>query len=329
MTNEKITRSYKDSLFRIVFREKKELLDLYNAINGTDYNDPDALIVTTIENVIYMGLKNDVSFLIEDVMNLYEQQSSWNPNMPLRGLFYFSNIYQGYIAEHHLDIYSSTLLKLPTPRYIVLYNGLKTEPDRQELYLSQAFMKPDGIPCLECTAQIININFGHNKELLESCRKLHDYSYFVAKVRDHLKEGLLLEAAVDQAVRFCIQNNVLKELLEKHRAEVTNVILEEYNEELHEKTLYEQGRAAGIQEGKAAGIQEGKAAGIREGKAAGIREGQAEALLRFLERRNGGPVSTELKTAILQESDPDQIAKWLDLVFDGISVQELEESIVK
>ena len=110
MTNEKITRSYKDSLFRIVFREKKELLDLYNAINGTDYNDPDALIVTTIENVIYMGLKNDVSFLIEDVMNLYEQQSSWNPNMPLRGLFYFSNIYQGYIAEHHLDIYSSTLL---------------------------------------------------------------------------------------------------------------------------------------------------------------------------------------------------------------------------
>lgn len=253
MTNEKITRSYKDSLFRMVFREKKELLDLYNAINGTDYNDPDALIVTTIENVIYMGLK--------------------------------------------------------------------TEPDRQELYLSQAFMKPDGIPCLECTAQIININFGHNKELLESCRKLHDYSYFVAKVRDHLKEGLLLEAAVDQAVRFCIQNNVLKELLEKHRAEVTNVILEEYNEELHEKTLYEQGRAAGI--------QEGKAAGIREGKAAGIREGQAEALLRFLERRNGGPVSTELKTAILQESDPDQIAKWLDLVFDGISVQELEESIVK
>ena len=282
MTNEKITRSYKDSLFRMVFREKKELLDLYNAINGTDYNDPDALIVTTIENVIYMGLKNDVSFLIEDVMNLYEQQSSWNPNMPLRGLFYFSNIYQGYIAEHHLDIYSSTLLKLPTPRYIVLYNGLKTEPDRQELYLSQAFMKPDGIPCLECTAQIININFGHNKELLE-----------------------------------------------KHRAEVTNVILEEYNEELHEKTLYEQGRAAGIQEGKAAGIQEGKAAGIREGKAAGIREGKAEALLRFLERRNGGPVSTELKTAILQESDPDQIAKWLDLVFDGISVQELEESIVK
>ena len=282
MTNEKITRSYKDSLFRMVFRGKKELLDLYNAINGTDYNDPDALIVTTIENVIYMGLKNDVSFLIEDVMNLYEQQSSWNPNMPLRGLFYFSNIYQGYIAEHHLDIYSSTLLKLPTPRYIVLYNGLKTEPDRQELYLSPAFMKPDGIPCLECTAQIININFGHNKELLE-----------------------------------------------KHRAEVTNVILEEYNEELHEKTLYEQGRAAGIQEGKAAGIQEGKAAGIREGKAAGIREGQAEALLRFLERRNGGPVSTELKTSILQESDPDQIAKWLDLVFDGISVQELEESIVK
>ena len=116
MAKDNAVRNYKDSLFRMVFREKAELLSLYNAMNGTAYDDPEDLTVTTIEDVLYMGLKNDISFLIEDVMNLYEGQSSWNPNMPLRGLFYFSMIYQGYIRQNHLDIYSSTLLKLPSPR---------------------------------------------------------------------------------------------------------------------------------------------------------------------------------------------------------------------
>ena len=112
-------RNYKDSLFRMVFREKKELLSLYNAINGTAYEDPEELIVTTIEDVLYMGRKNDISFLIKDVMNLYEHQSSVNPNMALRGLIYISMLYQGYIEQNNLDIYSSTLLKLPTPKYLV------------------------------------------------------------------------------------------------------------------------------------------------------------------------------------------------------------------
>ena len=207
MAEENVVRNYKDSLFRMVFREKAELLSLYNAMNGTSYDDPEDLTVTTIEDVLYMGLKNDISFLIEDVMNLYEGQGSWNPNMPLRGLFYFSMIYQGYIRQNQLDIYSSTLLKLPSPRYVVFYNGLKKEPDRQDLKLSDSFIKTDGSPCLECTAQVININFGRNEELMEACKKLHDYAYFVEKVREYLKEGLTLEASIDQAVVHCINKD--------------------------------------------------------------------------------------------------------------------------
>ena len=110
MNQTAVQRSYKNSLFR----EKKELLSLYNALNGKDYVNPEALTITTIEDVLYMGLKNDISFLIEDVMNLYEGQSSWNPSMPLRGLFYISQIYQGYVKEQHLDIYSSVLLRIPS-----------------------------------------------------------------------------------------------------------------------------------------------------------------------------------------------------------------------
>ena len=253
MSKTAVNRNYKDTLFRMVFREKKELLSLYNAINGTHYEDPEELTITTIENALYMGFKNDVSFIIEDVMNLYEGQSSWNPNMPLRGLFYISSLYQGYLKRNHLDLYSSVQLKLPMPQYIVFYNGSKEEPDRQVLRLSDSFTKNGKEACLECTAIVLNINYGRNKELLNTCSKLHDYACFVSKVREYLKEGLVLAEAVDRAVLYCIENDVLKELLEVHRTEVKQVILEEYDEELHMKTLYEEGMAAGEAKGKAEG----------------------------------------------------------------------------
>lgn len=244
-------------------------------------------------------------------MNLYEQQSSWNSNMPLRGLFYFSSIYQGYIAENNLDIYSSAQLKLATPRYIIFYNGLTEEPDRQELRLTASFTKKDEPSCLECVAQVVNINFGHNKELMTACKKLYDYSYFIAAVRKNLDNGMVLKEAVDHAVSRCIQEDVLKHFLTRHRAEVTNVILEEYNEELHEKTLYEQGRAAGIREGQATGRKEGKISSLRK------------TLLHYLSR-TGNPVSDRLKDRILSEPDPDMLEKWLDMAFGGASAQELE-----
>ena len=171
MAKRSAKRSYKDSLFRMVFREKKELLSLYNAINGTMYEDPEELVATTIEDVLYMGRKNDISFLIKDVMNLYEHQSSVNPNMPLRGLIYICMLYQGYLEQNNLDIYSSTRLRLPTPKYLVFYNGTKEEPDRQELRLSDSFIKQEEPPDLECRAVMLNINYGHNKELMEACRK--------------------------------------------------------------------------------------------------------------------------------------------------------------
>ena len=253
MSKTAVNRNYKDTLFRMVFREKKELLSLYNAINGTHYEDPEELTITTIENALYMGFKNDVSFIIEDVMNLYEGQSSWNPNMPLRGLFYISSLYQGYLKRNHLDLYSSVQLKLPMPQYIVFYNGSKEEPDRQVLWQSDSLPIRGKEARLECTAIVLNINYGRNKELLNTCSKLHDYACFVSKVREYLKEGLVLAEAVDRAVLYCIENDVLKELLEVHRTEVKQVILEEYDEELHMKTLYEEGMAAGEAKGKAEG----------------------------------------------------------------------------
>lgn len=248
-----VNHKFKDSLFRVIFSEKKELLALYNALNGSHYQNPDDLIITTIGDVLYLGMKNDISFLIGQHLSLYEAQSTWNPNMLLRGLFYFSRLYQGYIKEHQLDLYSRRPLSLPFPEFVVFYNGTMDQPDRMELRLSDLFSQAEGVPCLECTATMININFGHNEEMMKSCRKLYEYAFLINAVRSRLNEGLHLEAAVDQAVEDCIQNDILKSFLLKHREEVREMILSEYDEELHinseKKISYEEGLEAGVVQG--------------------------------------------------------------------------------
>ena len=120
-------RKYKDSLFRMVFQKKSDLLELYNAINGTEYTNPDELEINTLENVLYITKKNDVSFIIDCTMNLYEHQSSYNPNMPLRGLVYFSKQYNKYVEQRKLNLFSTALQKIPTPKFVVFYNGLRDE----------------------------------------------------------------------------------------------------------------------------------------------------------------------------------------------------------
>lgn len=193
-----------------------------------------------------MGMKNDISFLIGQYLNLYEAQSSWNPNMPLRGFFYLSRLYQAFVAEHEMDLFSKQLLKLPAPQFIVFYNGTKTQPDQMELRLSDAFLPSEKTPCLECVATVYNINYGHNSDLMEKCHKLYEYAYLINAIRSHLRQNLPLENAVDQAVKECIGNNILKGFLLKHREEVREMILSEYNEELHikseKKISYEEGQ---------------------------------------------------------------------------------------
>ena len=142
-----VNTRYKDTLFRMLFKEKPRLLELYNAINDTDYNNPDDLEVVTLENAIYMSFKNDVSCLLDMRIQLFEHQSTVNPNMPLRDLIYVCDQYEKYIVKK--DIYSRRMIKLPTPKFVVFYNGSELQPERREMYLSEAFEKPDDNPSLE------------------------------------------------------------------------------------------------------------------------------------------------------------------------------------
>lgn len=256
MQETKANRKYKDRLFRFIFQNKEDLLSLYNAVNHSNYDDPKALEITTLDDVLYLGMKNDISFLIDSYMNLYEAQSTWNPNMPLRGLFYFSRLYSSYVESRQLDIYSSARLTLPTPQYLVFYNGTRREPEVQTLHLSSSFEKQEcngQRPCLECTATVLNINYGHNEELMKQCRKLYEYSYLVNQIRNFLAKGFQLELAIDLAIKDCLQNDILADFLARHREEAKLMILSEYNEELHKKTLLKEGREEGRREGRKEG----------------------------------------------------------------------------
>ncbi len=288
----KVNRKYKDVLFRFIFRDKKDLLSLYNAINGTDYKNPEELEINTLENVIYMKMKNDLSFLVGASMNLYEHQSTWNPNMPLRGLFYFAELYERYINGQGYRLTGSTRIPLPFPNYIVFYNGLEWEAERTELALSEAFEEQrEGLrPALECRATILNINSGHNRELMEKCRRLHEYAEFIQRIRDNLQKGMALEKAVEKSIEYCLAHGILADILRKCQMEVQNMLLEEYDEKAEREYLrkesLEEGIKRGIEQGIKQGIEQGIEQGIRQGviqgRQQGIALGSFEVLAKFV-----------------------------------------------
>lgn len=243
MSKTNVQRNYKDTVFRMLFREKENLLSLYNALNSTAYTDVDNLEITTLENAVYMNYKNDISFVFDFELLLYEHQSTFNPNMPLRDLLYVARVLQNRIKDENL--YSKSLIKIPTPRFVVFYNGTDFQPEQQILYLSDAFEKKQEDHSLELSVVVYNINLGHNQELLDACCLLKEYAQYVEQVRTYAKEMDFSEA-VEQAVDHCIKNGILSDFLAKNRAEVIAVSIFEYDEEKHMKNEREEWREIGI-----------------------------------------------------------------------------------
>lgn len=242
--------TYKDRIFRMIFKHKKDFLELYNAMNNSNHNNPEDLTVTTLDNAIYMNMRNDISFLLYDKLMLYEHQSTNNPNIPLRNLFYVSDIYSKLTKDKNL--FGTKLIKIPQPRFVVFYNGIAKVPERFTLKLSDMFAHAATQTSLELITQVFNINLGYNKALMKRCRTLHDYAVFVDLVRRYRKE-MPLDAAVEKAIDECITNGVLGDFLRENRAEVLKMGLYEYNEEEHirmeREDAREEGRAEGLSEG--------------------------------------------------------------------------------
>ena len=239
-------REYKDRLFKAIFgrdteESKRWRLDLYNALNDTTYTDPNALELNTIENVIYITMHNDVSFLIDSQMNLYEQQSTFNPNMPLRGLLYFSQLYQIHLTKYGKSLLSSKSVKIPTPKFIVFYNGTEKEKSRFKMRLSNAFIREDKSGDFEWSADVININPKCNSPLQIKCNALYDYIRYVYRVKKNRESGMDKEPAVEEAVDWAIKENLLTGFFRKQRAEVIGMSLTEFDEEEFKRVCYEDG----------------------------------------------------------------------------------------
>ncbi|HJA93321.1 MAG TPA: hypothetical protein H9717_09465 [Candidatus Eisenbergiella merdipullorum] len=296
-------RKHKDSVFRMLYSRKEELLPLYNALNGTDYQDPGQLEVTTLENAIYMNMKNDVSFLLDAEMMLYEHQSTWNPNMPLRDLFYISRLLEKYVSGESL--YASTLIKLPAPHFVVFYNGSQDAPEDLTLRLSDAFEGRKGYPQerkepeLELKVRFLNINRGHNEGLMKRCRTLREYSEFVSRIRQYADGETAIEEAVDRAVTECIAEGILADFLRSQRAEVIAMSIFEYNEE---EELKKYGQAE-----------------YRSGEINGKAEGKAESVILALEMK--GTVPEQLKDRIFSEKDISLLEDWLKAAIGADTIE--------
>lgn len=260
-------RTYKDTLFRMLFQEKENLLSLYNAVNGTNYKNTDELTVTTLENAIYMNYKNDISFIFNFELMLYEHQSTINPNMPLRHLIYITKELQGITRND--DLYSKALISIPTPKFVVFYNGADFQPERQILKLSDSYQHAMESPELELLVTVYNINLGCNQPIMEACKLLKEYAQYVNQVREFAKT-MPFPQAVGQAVDFCIQNGILSDFLLKNKSEAIEMSIFEYDEEKHLKNereiSYNDGKKAGLKEGIRIFISDHHADGLSQEK---------------------------------------------------------------
>ena len=250
----KADRRYKDTVFRMLYKDKRRLLELYNAVSGRRYDNPDDLEIVTLDSAVYMGMKNDLAFLLDTGIYLYEHQSTVNPNMPLRDLFYIAAEYNTLIDSQSL--YSSVMQKIPTPNFIVFYNGEQEFDDRVEYRLSDAFVTKVTDPALELKVTVLNINYGRNAALMEQCRTLRDYAAYVKMVRSYKEKIGSLDDAVRQAIDECIKKGILSEFLRRNRAEVELTSIFEYNQEEEERKLRIAERKGGYVEGYEHGTSE-------------------------------------------------------------------------
>ena len=239
MQDERVNTKYKDTVFRLLFSDKERLLSLYNAISDRPCDNIDDLKVVTLENAIYMEVKNDIAFLLGDCLHLWEHQSTRNPNMPLRFLEYIATEYQQLIKTNKKNLYSKTLIKLPCPQFVVFYNGTEDTTDHEVMKLSDAFEGSEesgGSVKLQLLVDVYNINAGHNGALLDACAALKGYAELVKRTREN-QQTMPFSQAISKAVDDCIHDGILADFLKACKTEVVGMSIFEFDREEWERQV--------------------------------------------------------------------------------------------
>ena len=226
----KHNRRYKDSVFVDFFSEdrtaKANFLALYNALHGTDYQSTAILKNIRLKQVLYMSFANDVSYLVDNkIIVLAEHQSTINPNMPIRCLEYIARLYEQFYKSK--EKYSRKQLAIPTPEFYVFYNGKEPYRGDSLLKLSDSFTQTHDEYALELSVKVVNINYDKASEILKLCKPLEQYSLFVDAVRRNI--AVDKEHGFEKAIKECIQNDILREYLQRKSKEVLNMLIGEYD----------------------------------------------------------------------------------------------------
>ena len=292
-------REYKSDVFSMLMQDKRRALELYNAMNDTDYDNPDEVEMVTLAGGISLSVRNDASFVVGDNLSIYEHQSTVCPNMALRSLIYFVAVIKERISgrrrqivgddggnyadgrQHGRNIYGKSLIKIPTPKFVVFYNGAEKQPEEMTQYLSDSFEQKTDDPELELKCKVYNINYGKNRAIMDECRWLDEYMMFVDKVREYhnSKDEEELEDDINKAIDYCIENDILKEFLSERRGEVTKVMALDYT---FDKQL-EMERAEAWNGGKKEGIEEGRIEGREGGEKIG-KDAMGEAMSKLIKK---------------------------------------------
>ncbi|MDO5127473.1 MAG: hypothetical protein Q4D54_06980, partial [Eubacteriales bacterium] len=240
-------REYKSSVFSMLLEDPKNCLQVYNALNNTSHEDPSLVEIKRLDGGILLSIRNDASFLIDNHLNLFEHQSTYNPNMPLRSLIYFTGLVREHITND--DLFKRQKITIPVPHFVVFYNGVEKRPEKETMLLSSSYAHDVNEPDLELKCTAYNIGNGNNRKLLEKCPVLSEYMIFVDKVRKFMDEYNDIETAIDIAIKECIAEHVLEDFLSEKGNEVKQVAALDYTFERREKLFRAEEREEGIKEG--------------------------------------------------------------------------------
>jgi len=266
-----MSREYKSDTFSMLMEDKNNALEVYNALNGSHYTDPEEVEIVRLEKGVSLSIRNDASFIIDMNISFYEHQASYNPNMPLRSLIYYVNSLEDWIKRQERHLFSRNRIQILTPHFVVFYNGLEKRPEYEEMKLSESFYHQTNRPGIEVICQVYNINPPYNQHLKERATVLEGYTYFVELVRNHQKQ-MDLEQAVDQAIRECIKDHVLENFFEQRGEEIKKMTHLDFTFETQKKLIRKEALEEGLLLGQQQGIQQGQQQGYNQARLEQIRK---------------------------------------------------------
>ena len=260
----KENREFKSDVFSMLMEDKANALQVYNALNGSSYDDPTELETVRLEGGISLSIRDDAAFIVDASINIYEHQSTYNPNMALRFVIYYAKTLQDLVANR--DLFSTHRIMIPAPHFAVFYNGVQNRPAIETIRLSTSYEKPADEPELELICTVYNINPDKGRDLLERCTVLDEYTRFVETVRRFEAEGT--DKPIESAIEYCISNHILEGFLRKRGAEVLKAMTIDMTFERREELIREEEREEGRKEGREEGREEERINTERERKRA-------------------------------------------------------------